>query len=297
MIAMDVVDDAAPRSATVERELNDEARRKDLIERLREIYRGQGIEVPDHVLEQGVNALEQDRFVYKAPADSLKARLARLYVSRGRWGKYAGGAAAAVGAVWLWDYAVIERPKREAQATIQRELATTLPQRLDKAVADIRQEARDPAVVTQAEQLRVSGQNAATSGDIAQARKVASQLDEMLKALRDEYEIRIVSREGQLTGLWRVPKAAPDTYNYYLVVEAVDAAGKRLARTIENEETGSRDTVSLWAQRVDRSVLEGVRADKLDDGIIQKSVAGRKTRGTLKPEWTIPVAGGAITRW
>ena len=159
------------------------------------------------------------------------------------------------------------------------------------------QEAREPAIAEQAAALRTSGQNAASSGDVAEARKIAAQLDAMLKTLREEYDIRVVNREGQLTGLWRVPKNAPDTYNYYLVVEAVDAAGKRLTRTIENEETGSRDTVSLWGQRVDRSVLEAVRADKLDDGIIQKSVAGRKTRGTLKPEWTIPVAGGAITRW
>ena len=176
-------------------------------------------------------------------------------------------------------------------------MSLTLPQRIDKAATDILQEARDSNVAKDAEALSVSGRNAASSGNLAEARSVAQRLDAMLTMLRQEYEIRIVNRQGQLSGLWRVPKSAPDTYNYYLVVEAVDKAGKPIARQIENEETGRRDTVTMWAQRVPRSVLEDVRADKMDDGIIQKSVVGRKARGELAPTWAIPVEGGAITQW
>ena len=47
MIAMDVVDTLRHDQLIVERELNEDVRKAKLIERLREIYRGQGIDVPD----------------------------------------------------------------------------------------------------------------------------------------------------------------------------------------------------------------------------------------------------------
>ena len=62
MIAMDVVDTLRHDRLIVDRELNDAGRHDDLIKRLREIYKGQGIEVPDHILEEGVKALKEDRF-------------------------------------------------------------------------------------------------------------------------------------------------------------------------------------------------------------------------------------------
>ena len=64
MVAMDVVDTIRHRQLIVERELNADGRRERLIERLREIYTQQGIEVTDAALEAGVDALEQARFAY-----------------------------------------------------------------------------------------------------------------------------------------------------------------------------------------------------------------------------------------
>jgi hypothetical protein len=87
MLAMDVVDTLRRRERLVKRELDAEGREEDLKERLRKIYHAQGIEVPDHILEEGVAALKEDRFVYKPPLEGLGIKLARLYVARGRWGK------------------------------------------------------------------------------------------------------------------------------------------------------------------------------------------------------------------
>jgi len=91
MLAMDVVDTLRRRQRLVQRELDAEGREQDLRQRLRKIYAAQGIEVPDHVLDEGVAALKEERFVYKPPAQSLGTRLARVYVSRGRWGKWVAG--------------------------------------------------------------------------------------------------------------------------------------------------------------------------------------------------------------
>ena len=69
------------------------------VERVKEIYESQGIEVPDRILEEGVKALEEDRFVYEPPRDTIQTRLARLYVSRDSWGRYALGAIGGVLAI------------------------------------------------------------------------------------------------------------------------------------------------------------------------------------------------------
>ena len=130
MLAMDVVDQLRYRERLVQRELDSEARERQLLERLREIYAGQGIEVPDEVLRRGVEALAEDRFGYSPPAASLQVRLARLYVSRGTWGRWSVIAGGLAVAVWA-GYAFFGAGPRERQAEQARiELAETLPGRV-----------------------------------------------------------------------------------------------------------------------------------------------------------------------
>lgn len=298
MIAMDVVDTLRHDRKLVEQELNDEGRRRELIDRLRKIYHGQGIDVPDKVLEEGVRALEEDRFTYKAPDDDLlTTKLARLYVSRWKWGRYVLGIAGALLAYWCINYFVFERPRQQQVVAERIELETRLPASLRKLAADIKSEAKDEKVAAKASEILTAGLNAASSSDLAAARKNEGQLKELLTQLRGEFEVRIVNRKGQVSGLWRIPKVNPDALNYYLVVEAVSSKGETLAQWITNEETSKREKVKVWAVRVSRAVLDEVRKDKEDDGIIQKAVVGRKSRGELEPRWDIPVAGGAITKW
>ena len=96
MLAMDVVDTLRHQELVLARELEADDRDERLLERLREIYTAQGIEVTDEVLAQGVAALREERFVYPGPAPSFGRSLATLYVTRGRWGKWVGGIATIV---------------------------------------------------------------------------------------------------------------------------------------------------------------------------------------------------------
>jgi len=83
MLAMDVVDTLRHHEDLVAREL-DQARRDDLlIDRLRSLYRSQGIQVTDRVLQEGVRALKEQRFVYTPPPPGVRTRLALLWVNRG----------------------------------------------------------------------------------------------------------------------------------------------------------------------------------------------------------------------
>ncbi|HJR69030.1 MAG TPA: DUF6384 family protein, partial [Gammaproteobacteria bacterium] len=63
MLAMDVVDTLRHKELVLARELMAGERDEDLLERLRDIYTGQGIEVTDEILTQGVKALREERFV------------------------------------------------------------------------------------------------------------------------------------------------------------------------------------------------------------------------------------------
>jgi len=48
---------------------------------------------------------------------------------------------------------------------------------------------------------------------------------------------------------------------------------------------------------VPEAVYEEVKADKLDNGLIDQALVGRKQRGVLEVQFDRPVAGGYITRW
>src|SRR5687768_7226864 len=91
MLAMDVVDTLRHKELVLARELTAEDRDAKLLDQLREIYTSQGIEVTDEILQRGVDALREERFVYPQPEPSLSRTLALAYVTRGRWGKWAGG--------------------------------------------------------------------------------------------------------------------------------------------------------------------------------------------------------------
>src|ERR671918_2826776 len=96
MMAMDVVDTLRHREKLVERELDTEGREAELMARLKEIYRQQGIEVPDRVLTDGVKALRESRFVYTPPPPGWKRTLFILWVRRGQIGTLAAAVAAAI---------------------------------------------------------------------------------------------------------------------------------------------------------------------------------------------------------
>ena len=134
MLAMDVVDTLRHRQDLVTRELDAETREKQLIAKLREIYHDQGIEVPDSVLKEGVDALKESRFVYTPPKPSLKTTLARFYVSRRKWGP-AALALFLILVIGLGGYFLAYKPFQQGQAEAARiELAEKLPEQMDRVV-------------------------------------------------------------------------------------------------------------------------------------------------------------------
>src|SRR5690606_1888082 len=85
MLAMDVVDTLRHREKLVAGELAAEGREEDMLERLRRVYAAQGTEVPDRILREGVEALQENRFVYTQKGSRGARRWALFYIHRGRW--------------------------------------------------------------------------------------------------------------------------------------------------------------------------------------------------------------------
>jgi hypothetical protein len=304
MLAMDVVDTLRHQENLVSRELGEEDRDAQLLQRLREIYRGQGIEVPDRILQEGVQALKEQRFVYTPPGPSFARTVARAWINRGRVGRMLLTLLALLGIGWgAYHFGVVEPARQRAaqeQAQVERnriELAERLPAALEQGHEDVLREAQVPAARERADRILGDGKAAISRGDAEGARQAINDLEVLRAELRREYVLRIVSRPGEPTGVWRVPQRNPAGRNYYLIVEAVTPDGRILSLPVTSEEDGRTVTASKWGVRVSEDVAMQVQWDKNDDGIVQRNRLGEKRRGQLDVDYLMPALGGAITQW
>jgi hypothetical protein len=289
MLAMDVVDTLRHRELVLVRELTAEDRDAQLLEQLREIYTSQGIEVTDEILQRGVDALREERFVYSQPEPSFSRTLAHAYVTRGSWGKLVGAVVVAVAVAGVAMQMLVWGP--------QQRQATEVPAELTAAYAAVDAITDDPAAMVIADGQLSIGQASIAGDNYDAARDAIAELELLSSRLNVQYDVRIVSRPGETSGLERESAEARGALNYYLVVEAVAPNGDTLRLPIVNEENQRTSDVRAWGLRVDEATYERVRADKQDDGIIQNAVVGRKRRGVLEREYTVPTTGAAITEW
>jgi len=289
MVAMDVVDTVRHRDLIVDRELDAGGRRQRLLERLRQIYKAQGIDVSDAALSAGVDALEEDRFKYVPTADSFPATLARIYVRRNRWLRPLLGVLALGLVIWFAWYLTVGLPEAR--------LLESLPTKIESTHYRINAVSSSDGATQKANVLLGQAKLAIADAEYQEAMSLHEQMRTLLRDLEASYEIRIVSRPNEISGVWRVPDVNPDARNFYLIVEAVTAAGNIIPLSIQNEEDGRFQEKSMWGLRVSEKVFEAVVADKRDDGIIQDDIVGTKQVGQLDPEYRVPTSGATITSW
>jgi len=296
MLAMDIVDTLRHREKLIDRELSAEAREQKLIGRLKEIYSAQGIDVPDHILADGVKALEEKRFAYEPPKNSFAVRLAKFYIARDRWLKPVAlivGFAAFVTAIWEFG---VEAPREASARAAQVELSQTLPNALATARDGALEKAGTDAARARIETAYQDGVAEARDGDANGARGALNDLAKIDRLLSQDLDIRIISRPGEFSGVFRTHEDDPSLRNYYLIVEAVNAGGAQEIE-ITSEEDQRRDWVTSWGVRVPEGEFNRIAADKQDDQIIQNAIVGEKNRGALAPVYTVETNGGAILEW
>lgn len=118
MMAMDVVDTLRHEEGQVARELKTDERDAAMVERLRQVYASQGIDVPDHILKAGVEDLKRDRFVYSPPSAGFQRTLAMIYISRSTWSKWLAAVVAVVIVCIAAWYFIVKLPAQRAEADL-----------------------------------------------------------------------------------------------------------------------------------------------------------------------------------
>lgn len=122
-------------------------------------------------------------------------------------------------------------------------------------------------------------------------------LQDLVSTLSGEYVYRVVNREGVKSGVWRFNTQTPNAKNYYLIVEPVGSSGEVEAIPVRNEESGETVKSKLFGVRVSEAEFERVKADKMDNGLVDRNEIGSKARGRLSPSFSVDVTGGYITQW
>lgn len=296
MLAMDVVDTLRHREAVALRELAQDGRDETLKERLRRLYESQGLEVSDRILDEGIAALKESRFAYQPTPPGLGRTLAGLWVRRASWGK-ALGAVVIMALLWAgWSVWQDMRAGQVAEAA-RIELTETLPKQIVAVSKAAAAEAKTPEARDRLAELQGDAVSALERSDAGAARVAVAGMERLRGQLVQTYDLRIVSRPGEQSGIYRIPDVNTGARNYYLIVEAVAPSGEKLSLPITSEENGKTATVSRWGVRVPQATYEAVRRDKSDDGILQNAVLASKPRGALSPTYAMAVSGGAITEW
>lgn len=276
MLAMDVVDTIRHREEWVTRELDEVGRRAELMSRLRTIYAGQGITVSDEVLAQGIEALNEDRFVYKPTAPGFQRTLALLWVERSKHAKRAAVALLAVAALFGAYYELAIKPVQQRRAALSEAHATAV----SNATAA---EARG-----RADRLLADGTAALEDGNTKASEEALSTLQALGDELTRDYSLRIVSTH------WKQRPNALHERVYYLVVEAVAPDGGILERRVVPED-GSPRLARRWGIEVSRDVFVSVDQDLRDNGRIDDDQLGVKPKGTPDVQFRKPVLGNVIT--
>jgi hypothetical protein len=288
MAAMDVVDTLRHDHSIAERELDGEGRRERLLERLRDMYSAQGIAVPDHVLEEGIDALEQERFQYTPVKSSWQTKVAGLWVSRSRWGKALGFFAVVAAAFYGYYFVSDVMPLRALKAD--------LPSEISRSLQQITASAKNPEITAQAQLYAANAERAIANQDYEQAQEIVGNMQTVQRQISLEYDIRVISRANENSGVFRNPPGNA-ARNYYLIVEAIDRNNRVVELTIVNQENNKTAQKKTWGLRVSEKTFYKIASDKSDDGIIQNNKVGRKLAGYLKPEFSIPTTGATITEW
>lgn len=297
MLAMDVADTARHEDRLLNDDLVGEERQRILLERLRTIYDAQGIEVSDKILLDGVLALETHRFEYQPPKKSFGLRLAKLYIHRRRWLPLFSILIAVFLGAWLINHYAFERPAQLEAKRAEILLTETLPSQIKKERDGGLAVAATDDIKSRINDLHALAQVAIEQKDISSARKYADDLARFNGDVSQSYSLRIVNRRNEMSGVFRLNEDNNNVRNYYLIVEAINAAGEPVKVTISSEEDSQTRRTNIWGLRVPDKVFQSVADDKRDDMIIQNNIVGQKKRGYLEPDYSIETSGGKILEW
>lgn len=147
----------------------------------------------------------------------------------------------------------------------------------ERTVAALEQVAADDDARQRVQAIRGRGALAQAAANLSDLQAAQRSLGELAARLEETYEVRIVSRPGEDSGVERLN--AGRTSGLYVIVEALDAKGRALVRAVRDAESGRQRDVRKWAEQVPEAVWNRIVADKQADGIVDEALFARKERG------------------
>ncbi|MEM7201942.1 MAG: DUF6384 family protein [Planctomycetota bacterium] len=281
-----------------------------LRERLRATADATGEPVTDAEIQAAIDQYFRTLHRFEEPPRSWRTVLAHLYVRRGA---VIGATAAllAVGMLGWWLFGSSAGPwssaGREArQAARQQSELDRAWARLGDHYAAVIALAKDTNARAEAERLKANADELHRLGARDRLDEITAQLQALHARLDIAFEIQIVQRPDERSGIPRYyeDENGKRVSGYYVIVEAVDATGRRLRRLVHNAEDGEKRRVQTWGEQVPKAVWDRIAADKRSDGVLDEKLFAMKRRGALDEEIVLTgtdgkplVRGRQITEW
>ncbi len=267
---------------------------QEMSDELEAISESLGSELTAEEKQAAVRTYFAEQFALPPQNAGLSNLVARGYVQRRKVGFFAAAAIAIpVATVGLWNAPATISSYMEAQKAAQLEVLATQPEALRAEIATL---AVEPAAIRKATDLATLAQSYISAKNTESAEDTITQLGDLQAVLNQSYELKIANRDGYFRRLWRGSRSNSMIKNYYVIAHAIDPSGREVPVDILDEETGKKERVTIWGERVDEQTYENVGRDIHDDGIAQQDHIGSKRRGYLSPQYDLPVQGGKITR-
>ena len=322
---MDVATELRQQRETVEKEFAVDETRQMLRERLLAATSITGERVSEVEVDTAIAQYFSTLYTYREPPRSLNVTLAHLYVRRGQLSVSLVLVLALAGASWsmlhtsagMFSHAVRSLRQTVQQATSPADLsarlqanAKTRASELETTVREmsdrIRAIARDAAIPLEIDRWLGELDVAKQQLDEKSLSELSQRTTTLLNQLNEAYEVHIVSGANEQSGVDRyLPESqGKGISGYYVIVEARDADGRVLTRSIRNAEENELEQVTRWAERVPKEVYDRIKADKKADGLLDETLFAVKQRGYQKevvklvgPDGAPLSRVGQITKW
>ncbi len=275
-----------------------------LQKRLRATADTMGDAVSDAEIDAAIDRYFGQLYEFKDPPPGLQRFLAHLFVRRGLvlTVLLLAGLLTFSG-YWLFTSASSpwSPSAKQAHMAAQRaELQTRVKRHLDASFekfvnlhTSVLGLARQADTTAEVDALRREAEAARASGLGAAIDQARTKLDALRADLDDDYELRVISRPNERSGIDSyVNDRSRQLSGYYLLVEAVTASGAVLNRRVRDAEQNQTVQVRKWGEQVPKEVFDRIAADKKADGIVDEIVFARKRRGYRGEEIVMPLTPG-----
>lgn len=154
-----------------------------------------------------------------------------------------------------------------------------------------------PEAVAPIAALLEQSKGALVIGGLVAAGQFNEQASSAIDALAQSYQLRVVSRPGELSVFWRYYDNQKDTKLYYALVEAVDNSGNKVPLNVFDSEIQRTVKTATFGVRIPESVYQSIYDDKKADGIVDNADFGYKKVGESAAHYNFETLNAFVTNW